>query len=553
MPKLFVFEGPDNVGKTTLSKAVEQALNASGVPCVRLSFPGDEPGTLGSLVRDLHHQVTPWASMEIAPAALQLMHVAAHLDVIERRVLPLLSAGTTVLLDRFWWSTYVYGQASGIPAAVLRLMLDVEESAWNGIRPAVIFLVERRSEDVDRTLVDRYAALAAEERRSPVLCLNNNRDIGAAVDDAVDAIDRVNRSAQLRLQTTTETEVSQNGRAEARMPLFFSTLSPAKPSQVYDTYWRFATERQDIFYRRVHGHRTRLTSDPILSQHKFTNAYRASDRVSQYLIRHVIYDGEQSAEEIFFRTLLFKLFNKVETWRLLRASLGEVAWRSYDFRRYDAVLNAALAAGERIYSAAYIMPAARGFGDDRRKHRTHLQLLESMIQDGAPARVAAARNLRQVFEILKRYPMMGDFLAFQFAIDLNYSVLLDFSEMEFIVPGPGARDGIRKCFSDYGGLTESDLIRVVAERQDAEFERLGLSFKSLWGRPLQLIDCQNLFCETDKYARLAHPDVPGISGRTRIKQIYRPSVEPLEYWYPPKWKLNEAIAADYASHLASQD
>ena len=46
--------------------------------------------------------------------------------------------------------------------------------------------------------------------------------------------------------------------------------------------------------------------------------------------------------------------------------------------------------------------------------------------------------------------------------------------MEFVVPGPGALDGIRKCFSDLGGLTEADLIRVVTERQEDEFERLGL-------------------------------------------------------------------------------
>ena len=43
---------------------------------------------------------------------------------------------------------------------------------------------------------------------------------------------------------------------------------------------------------------------------------------------------------------------------------------------------------------------------------------------------------------------MGDFLAFQLLIDLNYSNLTDFSEMDFVVAGPGARDGIRKCSGD---------------------------------------------------------------------------------------------------------
>jgi hypothetical protein len=114
--------------------------------------------------------------------------------------------------------------------------------------------------------------------------------------------------------------------------------------------------------------------------------------------------------------------------------------------------------------------------------------------------------------------------------------------MEFVVPGPGARDGIRKCFADTGGLNEIDIIRLVTDRQQAEFDRLGLEFKSLWGRPLQLIDCQNLFCEVDKYSRVKHPEFAGLTGRTRIKQKYRKSTEPIQFWYPPKWELNNAIA-----------
>ena len=113
--------------------------------------------------------------------------------------------------------------------------------------------------------------------------------------------------------------------------------------------------------------------------------------------------------------------------------------------------------------------------------------------------------------------------------------------MEFVVPGPGALDGIRKCFSDFGGLTEADLIRVITERQEAEFERLGLRFRDLWGRRLQLIDCQNLFCEVSKYARLKHPEFKGIGNRSRIKQVYRPGAAPIEYWYPPKWGINKLI------------
>jgi hypothetical protein len=46
-----------------------------------------------------------------------------------------------------------------------------------------------------------------------------------------------------------------------------------------------------------------------------------------------------------------------------------------------------------------------------------------------------------------------------------------------------------------------------------------------------------------KYARVAHPDIEGESGRTRIKQKYTPRLMPIPQWYPPKWALNIEMAA----------
>jgi hypothetical protein len=93
--------------------------------------------------------------------------------------------------------------------------------------------------------------------------------------------------------------------------------SPPQPSAVFDTYWKFATERQSIFHARAAGKPGPWTQDPVLREHKFTNAYRASDRVSQYLIRHVIYAGQHDWESTVLRVLLFKIFNKPSTWELI--------------------------------------------------------------------------------------------------------------------------------------------------------------------------------------------------------------------------------------------
>jgi hypothetical protein len=324
-------------------------------------------------------------------------------------------------------------------------------------------------------------------------------------------------------------------------PEVFSSLAPAQTTVVYDTYWKFAAERQEIFFRRLEGQPSPWTSDMVLNDFKFTNAYRASDRVSQFLIKEVIYAGDQSEEEIFFRIILFKLFNKVETWQLLTASIGTLTYRDFDFAIYDTVLTLALTESRTIYSAAYIMPSgSKAFGTTR-KHRSHLRLLQQMMDDEVAFRISECKHMRDAFTLMRSYPMIGDFLAYQYVTDLNYSPLTDFSEMEFVMPGPGAKGGISKCFTTLGGISEADIIKFATERQEYEFDRLGIDFKSLWGRPLQLIDCQNLFCEVDKYSRVHHPEILGSSMRTRIKQKFKASPAKIDYWFPPKWGINEAI------------
>lgn len=317
-------------------------------------------------------------------------------------------------------------------------------------------------------------------------------------------------------------------------------ISPLKPTAAYDTYWRFAAERQDIFFRRLSGSPSPWTSDPILQSHKFTNAYRASDRVSQYLIRQVIYSAElpDTFEETMFRILLFKFFNRIDTWELLARSLGPLTWADFDFTRYDKVLSKALSRDIRIYSAAYIMPSGGSLGH-RRKHRNHLVLIERMMRDEVWRRIQDAPTMQRAFDLLLAYPTIGDFLAYQYVTDLNYGPTINYTEKEFVMPGPGALEGIHKCFSDTGGLNEAEVIRFMADRQELEFERLGLNFRTLWGRPLQLIDCQNLFCEVNKYARVYHPELNGKLGRTRIKQRFTPNTETITYWFPPKWEINE--------------
>jgi hypothetical protein len=171
-----------------------------------------------------------------------------------------------------------------------------------------------------------------------------------------------------------------------------------------------------------------------------------------------------------------------------------------------------------------------------------------MMAERYPQRLSAAKTMTEGYNLLLAAPSIGPFLAYQFVTDINYGPLTEFSEMEFVKAGPGALDGISKCFVSTEGLSPEEIIRHMAASQRDYFERFEIEFNDLWGRELQLIDCQNLFCEISKYSRAAYPQIQGLSGRTRIKQKYKPQGRLPAPFYPPDWGLNTRIKKEFGTN-----
>ena len=309
-----------------------------------------------------------------------------------------------------------------------------------------------------------------------------------------------------------------------------------KRQEIYDLYWYFAYERQNIFMKKKEGQPAPWTDDPIFQKYKFCNSYRVNDRISQYLLNNVIYNGkEYSPKDTIFRIILFKIFNKEETWELLLKKCGDITLESFNQKEYAQILEEAMKQNIKIYNDAYISCATKAFGYDR-KHENHLALLNKMfIEDHVDQKIIKAKNMEEGFNILKKYPLIGNFMAYQLITDINYSNVTDFSESEFTVAGPGAIRGIKKCFISPGTKNTSDIIKYMYDNQEKEFKRLNLNFKKIGNRKLQYIDCQNIFCELDKYCREAKPELK--SNRHKIKKQYKAKSQKIKYLYPPKWNI----------------
>jgi hypothetical protein len=320
----------------------------------------------------------------------------------------------------------------------------------------------------------------------------------------------------------------------------------AKPTPrkgIYELYWAFASRRQAAFEQRLTGASWPWSDDPILQRFKFCNVYRAADRVSQYMISDVAYgaDAGDYADRAF-QIVAFRTFSNIATWNGLRTELGR-APRLADLASgaFERALGRIKERNGGLYTGAFILCANKAFGFDE-KHQNHVGLFKQMfLKERLDRSIAGANSLEQIVKALQRFPLVGPFMAYQTAIDLNYSELIGFSENDYTQPGPGALRGLKKAFVNLGDYSPADAILWMTEGQEAAFSTLNLPFHGLFGRPMHAIDCQGLFCELDKYCREAAPELT--SNRTRIKAKYTPSPNPLSFSFPPKWGLTPLGAA----------
>jgi hypothetical protein len=308
--------------------------------------------------------------------------------------------------------------------------------------------------------------------------------------------------------------------------------------EIFQFYFYFIQERMRIFWDRIEGKKMPWTEDNILREYRFTNVYRASDRVSQYLIRNVIYSSlDLSPEDIALRIIVFKIFNKIETWEYLENMAGPISTKNFKVERISKALE------ERrkyapIFNNAYMMTGTHSrYNHLKFKHEKWLSMVDTeLIGNSVLLNVLRSRSLEEIYCQLRGCSFLGDFLAYQYAIDLNYSPIFRFDENSFVKAGVGAIRGIRKCFKDLGTKDYESVIYFTLNNFQELQRKFGyVEFQPLCTRQPTLIDLQNCFCETDKYLRAKRPEL--LIDNVRIKQRFKPKDSAYALFFPPFWNL----------------
>lgn len=272
-------------------------------------------------------------------------------------------------------------------------------------------------------------------------------------------------------------------------------------------FYRFMYERHSIWFRRfVLRQPPPWTKDRVLRDHRFTNVYRELDHGTIWYLSHVWPDAKRHGGDlnVLWETIIYRIINRVETFE----KVGFVPinqWTRKNSAAWYQKLEK-LHEQEAIFTSAHItLPTGVGMKLSRLE-KLQKEVLSYTAKNIKKLKhdLKAAASLEQAFNVLRRIPCVGPFIAYEICCDLMYIKFLKFTENDWVNPGPGCKLGLRLMFPRAkGDFRFQALIRMLQQDQQKHFKRLKLTFPYFYPRKrLTLRSIEHSLCEYSKYYRL---------------------------------------------------
>lgn len=132
--KFITFEGPEGSGKSTQIRFARQWLLERGFRVLVLREPG------GTAAAEAIRKLLLHSREPLSSRVETFLFLAARADLVEKKILPALSAGKIILCDRFQDSTWVYQTFAGdFPKAVF---CGAGRAATRGLAPDLTFIFD---------------------------------------------------------------------------------------------------------------------------------------------------------------------------------------------------------------------------------------------------------------------------------------------------------------------------------------------------------------------------------------------------------------------------
>ncbi|CAI2160023.1 Uncharacterised protein [Serratia fonticola] len=301
------------------------------------------------------------------------------------------------------------------------------------------------------------------------------------------------------------------------------TSRPVLNESVIREWFYHQRERTSIYYKKeILNLPPYWSDDIILRNYKFVNTKRTWDRETKWLLKNVINNSHVSYENKILNSFLFRVINKGNTLNELNApfdfskmTISDINETIREKTHYISQKNPDYV----FFSAAYILGGPKvNFGKFLAKKEgvTERDMIIRMIkfvfynQDKIVNGVKSSANQLEVFNHLKSFSGIGDFLAYQIYVDLTYIMNFPFTEMNFVISGPGCERGINWIFSNRDGMNSEECLfwftinqNNIAEKYNEKWDMDEIfHFLPKEERVYTLMDMENSgACEIDKRCR----------------------------------------------------
>ena len=275
-----------------------------------------------------------------------------------------------------------------------------------------------------------------------------------------------------------------------------------------DLYFYWIHERETIrLNKEVERNPQPWTDDPILQKFKFCQVFREEDRTTRWFKRH-IRNPWRDDPEVLMATVIFRWFNFIETGRTLIRHNLHIEWD-----RKKAIEE--ITKQDKWVTGAYIVKTPNRMD----KVTGVAECISHMWSDREKLveRILTTKSLEKSWEILRDYPYMGPFMAYEVITDLRHTYLLQDAEdiLTWANAGPGAMRGLNRLAGrdlDFCRRTHpwNDEMRNLWE---ISRERLNPNLIDL--NRFEMREIEGGLCEFDKYSRILNEE-----GRTRSVYKY---------------------------------
>ena len=286
-------------------------------------------------------------------------------------------------------------------------------------------------------------------------------------------------------------------------------------------FFEYARKRFSIHLAKdVVGRPGPWTEDPVLQMYRFCNIHREDDKVTSWFrdnIRGPLYDSPH----VLLATVAFRWFNRIEMGELMkRPEVGLMEGR-YDGEALKRLALEAYPKGPWTTGAYMIkspggMTKIDGLNWCIDNVETDAYHLACRVEKGET-------TMEGMWECLREYPYLGDFMAYEVVTDLRFTSLLDQAPdiLTWANPGPGAARGLARVqglpIDTYNRHSAKDREVMIARmRELLQHSRCEEFWPQSWPR-WEMREVEHQLCEFDKYMRAK-------LGEGRPKQLFRPTL-----------------------------